>query len=152
MDETSRRQVLGATVTGATLSLAGCSALEDDDTPTTDGSETSATIAVDIDERMAEREAEIQQQLEDEEISQEEAQAEFQAAQLEALENAVEAVESHVGDVDGLRVTGTSSQAGAILVDGDPAAMIEILENDDVSALVSAAQFEQIQDQSTEGE
>jgi len=146
MTDASRRQVLAATATGTTLSLAGCSALDDDGTPNTESLDDGVTIAVDIEERVAEREAAIQQQLEADEIDQEEAQAEFQAAQLEALENAVEAVESYVADVDGLSVTGTSSQAGAILVDGDPAAMIETLGNDDVSALVSAAQFEQIQE------
>ena len=152
MKDASRRQVLGATATGTALSLAGCSALDDDTPLDTDGSEGSATIAVDIDERMAEREAEIQQQLEDEEISQEEAQTEFQAAQIDALEGAVEAVESHAADVDGLSVTETSSQAGALLVDGDPAAMIETLDNDDVGALVSAARFEQFQEQPAEDE
>ena len=146
MPDTSRRQMLAATATGTTLSLAGCSALDGGETPDTDGADRGVTIAVDSEERIAERESEIQQQLEDEELSQEEAQAEFQAAQLEALETAVEAVESHVADIDGLTVSGTSTQAGAVLVDGDPAAMIETLENDDVSALVSAAQFEQLDD------
>jgi len=146
MTDTSRRQVIAATATGTTLSLAGCSALDDDETPDTESSDSGVTIAVDIEERIAEREAEIQQQLEDEELSQEEAQAEFQTAQLEALENAVEAVESDVAGIDGLTVSGTSTQAGALLVEGEPAAMIETLENDAVSALVSAAQFEQIQD------
>jgi len=86
MTDTSRRQVIAATATGTTLSLAGCSALDDDETPDTESSDSGVTIAVDIEERIAEREAEIQQQLEDEELSQEEAQAEFQTAQLEALQ------------------------------------------------------------------
>ena len=152
MNDPSRRRVLGAAATGTALSLAGCSALDDDAPLDTDGAGGTATVAVDIDERMAEREAEIQQQLQDEEISQEEAQAEFQAAQIEALEDAVEAVESYAADIDGLSVTETSTQAGALLVDGDPAAMIEALDNDDIGALVSAAQFEQFQEQPAESE
>jgi len=148
MKHASRRQVLGATATGTALSLAGCSALDDDEAvPDAEESDGTATVAVDIDDEMDEREAEIQQQLEDEEISQEEAQAEFQEAQVEALENAVAAVESYAANIDGLDVLETSDQAGALLVDGDPAAMIEALDTDDVGALVSAARFEQFREQ-----
>lgn len=156
MDDPSRREVLGVTAAGTALSLAGCSALDDGDTdgttPDTNGAEGAVTVAVDIEARMAEREAEIQQQLEDEEISQEEAQAEFETAQIEALEAAVAAVESYAADVDGLNVVDSNSQAGALLVDGDPAEIIETLDNDDVAGLVAAAQFEQLQQQPTEGE
>ena len=154
MKDASRRQVLGAAATGTALSIAGCSALDGDEPALdTDGAEGVATVAVDIDERMAEREAEIQQQLEDEEISQEEAQAEFQAAQIEALEDAVGSVESYAAETDGLDVVDSSDQVGALLVDGDPAAVIAALDNDDVGALVSAAQFQQFQEQQpAEGE
>lgn len=153
MEDASRRQVLGATVTGTALSLAGCSALDDDDAaPDMNGSEGTATIVVDIEARIAEREAEIRQQVEDDELSEEEAQAELQASQVEAIENAIEAVESHAADTDRLNVVTTNSQAGALLVDGDPAAIIETLDSADVAALVSAAQFEQLQEQAGSGD
>ncbi|MWV64103.1 hypothetical protein GRS48_04585 [Halorubrum sp. JWXQ-INN 858] len=167
MVETPRRRVLEVAATGTALSLAGCSALDGDEDAPTDGGEdapasgdgegdddtsgttpsgeAAATVAVDIDDRMAEREADIQERLQDEEIDQEEAQAEFQEAQLEALEGATAAVEEHVVDIDGLAVADSSVQAGALLVDGDAAAVLETLELDDVAALVSAAEFEGLQ-------
>ncbi len=160
MDHTSRRRVLEAAAAGTALSLAGCSALDDDETieeepdvesdgdgsgaPELEG-EAAATIAVDIESRMAEIEAEIDERIEEGEIDQEEAQAEFQEAQIEALEEATAAVESHAEGIDGLRVVESSVQAGAMLVDGDAAAILDTLDSEDVAALVSAEQFEAFQ-------
>lgn len=156
MRDASRRQVLGAAATGTALSVAGCSALDDsgddaiegnESVPQTDDSEGIAAVAVDIDQRIAEEQAEIQEQLENEEITQEEAQAALQAAEVDALEDAVAAVESYATDTDGFDVVDTIAQAGALLVDGDPAAAIDALNTDDVGALIPAAQFHQLQAQ-----
>lgn len=158
MEHPSRRRVLEAAAAGTALSVAGCSALDDDaggpeedpdveadgdgaDAPELEG-EAAATIAVDIEARMAEIEAEINARVEEGEIDQEEAQAEFQEAQIEALEAATAAVEAYAQDVDGLSVVESNVQAGAMLVDGDAVAILDTLDEEDVAALVSAEQFE----------
>ncbi len=157
MENPSRRRVLAATATGSALSLAGCAALDgdeedapedvepsadvdDEEVPEPEG-EAAATVAVDIEARMAEREAEINEQVEEGEIDEEEAQMAFQEAQLEALEEATEAIESVVEGLDGLAVLDSIVEAGAILVDGDAIAIVGMLDEDDVAALLSAEEF-----------
>ncbi|SNR31028.1 hypothetical protein [Halorubrum vacuolatum] len=156
MEDTSRRHVLAAAATGSAFSLAGCAALDNDDdevpedgpadaddgeVPEPEG-EAAATIAVDVEARMAEIEAEISERVEEGEIDQEEAQAELQEAQLEAVEEGVGAAESFVEGIDGVTTLDSNVQAGAILVDGDAAAILETLDGDDVAALLSAAEFD----------
>lgn len=154
-----RRRVLAAAATGSALSLAGCSALDDDE-PTADtdeadapddtdeadapDGEAAATVAVDIDERMQEERADIQRRLEEEEIDEEEAQAELQETQLEVLEETIGEFEAHVADVDGLAVADTSVQTGLVLVEGDAAAMVDALDSEPVAALVPADAFEAV--------
>ena len=157
-----RRRVLAAAATGSALSLAGCSALDDeaptadtddaddadasDDTDETDApdGEATAAVAVDIEERMQEAQADIQRRLEEGEIDEEEAQVELQETQLEVLEETIGEFEAHVADVDGLAVADTSVQTGLVLVDGEAAAIIDALDSETVTALIPADEFEAI--------
>ncbi|MUW15458.1 hypothetical protein GJ633_13035 [Halorubrum sp. CBA1125] len=153
--------MLAAAATGSTLALAGCSSLESGDgSGDGDGSEdgpeqtagsdesggstageASATVAVDIQEDLQAAQADVQQRLQEGNLTQEEAQVEIQETQLELLGEAVSSVESYAGETDGLSVSETNQRAGAVLVSGDPAAVLGVLDADGVAALLSADEF-----------
>lgn len=166
MVETPRRRLLAAAATGSALTIAGCSALEEggpdegdgdasgtddadaDESDTDDssadgaGGGAAATVAVDIDERMQERQAELQEQLEEGEIDQEEAQAELQAAQMEVLSETIDDLEAEAADVDGLTVADTNAEFGLALVEGDASAVLETLDLGYVAGLLAADEFQ----------
>ncbi|GAB6878790.1 hypothetical protein JCM17823_10640 [Halorubrum gandharaense] len=163
MENLPRRRVLQAAAAGTAASVAGCSALDDeaptaeeegeeapeaaDESPDEDPAreldgEAAATVAVDIDEQMEAAQMEIQSQVEEGDLDQEEAQMELQETQQEILQDVTGAVEETVGGIDGIAVAETVPQAGAVLVDGDALGVLELLEDDDVQALLSAAEFD----------
>ncbi|MFW5917189.1 MAG: hypothetical protein ACOCRD_02130 [Halorubrum sp.] len=163
MIEPPRRRVLAAAATGSTLSLAGCSSLGSDGTGSgdgagqTEGSESdgegetdetgsaastgSATAAVDIQADLQAVQTDVRERLQAGNITEEEAQAEIQEAQMELLEEAVSTVETHAADTDGLDVSRTNERAGAVLVSGDPGAVLGVLDTESVTALLSADDF-----------
>ena len=158
MGGTPRRRVLAAAATGSTLSLAGCSSLESDGTAgdepaqTDDdgsGDEASATVALDIQADLQTAQADIRQRLQEGNISQTEAQAELQETQLDLLTEAVSTVESYASDTEGLTVSQTNAQAGAVLVSGDAAAVLGVLDAESVSALLAAGEFPEPQQPAT---
>jgi hypothetical protein len=164
MVDTPRRRLLAAAATGSTLALAGCSSLESGDGSVdgsgdgpeqTEGSdesggsaddgstadEAAATVAVDIQEDLRAAQADVQERLQEGNLTQEEAQVEIQETQLELLGEAVSSVESYAGETDGLSVSETNQRAGAVLVSGDPAAVLGVLDADGVAALLPADDF-----------
>jgi len=134
-----------------------------DESPTMsqDGSgEFSATVVADVPEEEAQaiqeelqsRREEIRQQVQDGEIEQSEAQTQMQEAQASAqedrlalLEESVGSIQDHVGGVDDLAVTESAGDSGIVLVGGAARPILELLGRDRVAGLVSAAQFEELQ-------
>ncbi|WP_241686120.1 hypothetical protein [Halorubrum amylolyticum] len=157
-----RRRVLAAAATGSTLSLAGCGSLGSggdagsDGAAQTDGTngtsdeggdgDAAATVAVDIQEDLQATRAEVQSRLQEGNISREEAQTEIREAQLDLLDEAVSAVEAYAADTAGLAVSRTNGRAGAVLVSGDPAAVLGVLDAEGVTALLSPDDFPEPQD------
>ncbi|GAB3694096.1 hypothetical protein GCM10028858_03580 [Halorubrum pallidum] len=155
--------MLAAAATGSTLSLAGCSSLESDgtdsdgSTQTSDGEssgdgsgdDASATVALDIQSDLQAAQTDIQQRLQDGNLSQTEAQAEIRETQLDLLTEAASTVESYASDTEGLTVSQTNAQAGAVLVSGDAAAVLSVLDAGSVSALLAADEFPEPQQPAT---
>jgi len=156
MEDTSRRQVLAATATGSTLGLAGCGDLGgtlDGSAQTDDGDagEATVTVALDVQSEIQAAQQEIRERVESGNLSQADAQAELIDAQAEVVAAAVDDLESYADGVDGLRVENTNEQAGAALVAGTPAAVLDTLETDTVNALLSAADFPEPQSEEPNG-
>lgn len=158
MVETPRRRVLAAAATGSTLALAGCSSLGSDgtgsgDSTQTDGSDSagnaSATVAVDIQADLQAAQNDIRQRLQEGNLTQSEAQAEIRETQLDLLTEAISTVESYASDTEGLTVSQANARAGAVLVSGDPAAVLSVLDADSVSALLAAEDFPEPQQPAT---
>ncbi|WP_434522428.1 hypothetical protein [Halorubrum sp. AS12] len=161
MTDTPRRRVLAAAATGSTLGLAGCGDLagsdgdaagqtddgtnESDDGGGTgsgsDGDDARATVALDVQAEIQAAQEDIRTRVQEGNLSQEDAQAELLDAQTEIVSAAVEDLESYAADADGLAVENANEQAGAALVSGPAAAVLDALEADPVNALLSAADF-----------
>lgn len=163
MIEPPRRRVLAAAATGSTLSLAGCGSLgsdgsePDSDADQTEGAESddgdgetdetgsaaagAATAAVDIQADLQAVQSDVRERLQAGNITQEEAQTELREAQIELLEEAVARVEAYAAETDGLAVSRTNERAGAVLVSGDAGAVLDVLDTESVTALLSAGDF-----------
>lgn len=168
----SRRRLLGASSVAA-ASVAGCAAFDQDgqdpeESETENGSdgdvqtaEHDVTVVADIDEtELQEAQAEVQaaqqeaqQQLEEGEIDEEEAQEIVQEAQQqleetqrELLTEAIDAIESHAEDVEGLTVAESAPESGVALASGDGNAIVEMLLIDSVQALVDGSEFDQFRE------
>jgi len=151
---TERRRFLQMAGAGATVSLAGCSSLQNDgvqsDSDTTQAGETpTVTLLLEID-RMAlqQVQAELQQKLQNGTINQTEAQQQFRTAQTELIGAAIEAFREEVRDDDSITIEETANQLGILLVTGSPASLIGTLEMSDVRGLLPEATFEEAQSQS----
>lgn len=160
MSQFTRRRLLQVGTAGTATAIAGCSSITDssDEDGTPDG-EFTATAAVEIDDEenmqiqqeAGEKQEEIQQEVEAGEIDQEEAQErmqevqqEAQEAQRELLTEATDAATSRIEDTDGVGVADSAAESGILLVTGDAAPILELLNSEEVGALVSEAQFEEL--------
>lgn len=150
----SRRQLLGAGSAAVALSVAGCSALNDDGL----AGDHEVTFIADIDDeaiQAAQAEAqtaqqEAREQLEAGEIDQEEAQqivqearTELEETQQRLLSEAIEAIETHASEVDGLEITDSAPESGAALGSGDGNAILETLALDSTQAIVDGTEFDE---------
>ncbi|QAU14354.1 hypothetical protein EKH57_06875 [Halorubrum sp. BOL3-1] len=154
--------MLAAAATGSTLGLAGCGDLAGSDgeaagqtddgngSETGDGGETGsgfdgdgarATVALDVQAEIQAAREEIGTRVEEGNLSQEDAQSELLEAQREIVSAAVDDLESYAADVDGFGIDEANERAGAVLVSGPAAAVLDTLEADPVSALLSAGDF-----------
>ena len=157
-DRTPRRRFLQLAGTGAVVSVAGCSALDQDAEDPENGDddegngeqETAAefvvTAAMDIsDEDLIEAQQEIEQAVEDGELDEEEAQIRAQEVQVELIAEAVAAFESHAEGDDGLQVTEAAEEAGVVLVEGNAEALLDVLTLDEVAGILDEEQFDELQ-------
>ena len=170
MDKTTgRRQFIKLAGTGTALSVAGCNALQSDDstaneteitdsgsTPETeetddggstpDATDRTVTLQVQPDQQeLRERQIQLQQQIQNEEISREEAQQQSQELQQELLGDAIENFESRASEESGLTIDDSLDQFGILLVSGNAGRLIDTLESEDVGGMFAADTFEQAQ-------
>lgn len=162
MTPLSRRELLAAGASGAALALAGCNALGDEeetyDEPVTIATQPPESDALDVQQEFQLTQQEVQQRVQAGDLNQTEAQQELQDAQegvqeeLEELQaEAVSTVEEHVAEVEELTVSETLPEAGALLVEGDSDAALELLELDAVVGILPAEDFEDYRDQQDAG-
>ncbi|WP_241432950.1 hypothetical protein [Halorubrum tebenquichense] len=163
MTDTPRRRVLAAAATGSTLGLAGCGDLggsdgdaagqTDDGNDGTDGGDgsgsgedASATVALDVQDEIQTAQEDIRTRVQEGNLSQEDARAELLDAQREIVSAAVDDLGSYAADVDGFGIDEANERAGLVLVSGPAAAVLDALEADPVSGLLSADDFPAPQD------
>jgi carbohydrate-selective porin OprB len=158
--DTGRRRFLELAGTGTALSLAGCSALQNDaasQTTAETGTETASasgserrevTVALRADqEELQQRQQEISSELRAGNITRTEAQQQYQAAQQELLSGAVTSFTERVESNDALTVVDRIDQFGVFLIEGPAAGLLDTLSFGAVNALLSAATFQQAKQQ-----
>lgn len=154
--ETDRRRFLELAGTGTALSLAGCSALQNDaasqttTTGTGEGGDGSRRVAVTVQpdqQKLQKRRREIQSELSSGNVSRSEAQQQYQTAQQNLLTEAVESFRQRADSTENLRVVGAVEQFGIVLVAGAPTALIDSLSFDVVNALLPQKTFQQAKSQ-----
>ena len=157
--ESTRRRFMQLAGTGATVSLAGCNALQGGDSDgantgtgpqsqSAGGEPATVTVGVEPDQtQLRERQQEIQSELQAGNLTQSEAQAEYRTAQESLIEDAINSFEERATSDLGLTVDDSISQAGALLVTGPPAGLIDTLSVDSVTGLFPQTAFEEIRSQ-----
>jgi len=157
--ESTRRRFMQLAGTTATVSLAGCNALQGGDSDgtetgtgpqsqTADAEPATVTVGVEPDQaQLQERQQEIQSELQSGNLTQSEAQAEYRTAQESLIEEAISSFEERATSDLGLTIDDSVSEAGALLVTGPPAGLIDTLSVDSVTGLFPQATFEQIRSQ-----
>ncbi|RKS81873.1 hypothetical protein BDK61_1168 [Haloarcula quadrata] len=157
--ESTRRRFMELAGVSATVSLAGCNALQGGDSDganTGTGSQSQSagtepatvTVGVEPDQtQLRERQQEIQSEIQAGNLTQSEAQAEYRTAQENLAEDAINSFEERATSDLGLTIDDSISQAGALLVTGPPASLIDTLSVDSVTGLFPQATFEQIRSQ-----
>lgn len=158
--DTGRRRFLELAGTGTALSLAGCSALQNDaasQTTAETGTETvsgsggerrEVTVALRADQqKLQQRQQEISSELRSGNISRTEAQQQFQAAQQELLSNAVSSFTARVESNEALTIVDSVDQFGVFLIEGPAAGLLDTLSFGAVNALLSASTFQQAKQQ-----
>lgn len=136
--------------TTATVSLAGCNALQGSDNDGTGTSAESATVTVGVEPDQAqlqERQQEIQSELQSGNLTRSEAQSEYRTAQESLIEEAVNTFEARATAGLGLTIDDSVSEAGALLVTGPPAGLIDTLSVETVTGLFPQSTFERIRSQ-----
>ncbi|MDS0220601.1 hypothetical protein NDI54_04460 [Haloarcula sp. S1AR25-5A] len=153
--ESTRRRFMQLAGTSATVSLAGCNALlggdEADEGTGPQSQQTAAaaaatvTVAIEPDqEQLQARRQEIRSEFQAGNLTQSEARAELRTAQESLAEDAINSFEERATSDFGLIVDDSVPRAGALLVTGPPAGLIDTLSVESVTSLFPQATFEQI--------
>ena len=154
--DSERRRFLELTGTGTALSLAGCSALqnqgatETNTTEGTSGENQRQRVAVSIpadQQQLQQRQQEIQSKISSGNISRSEAQKRYRTAQQELRSNAVSSFRERASSMSNLTIVDSIAQFGIVLVAGTPTALIKSLSFDLVNALLPANVFQQAKTQ-----
>ena len=157
--ESTRRRFMELAGVSATVSLAGCNALQGissggtetgtgPQSQTANADSATVTVVVEPDQtQLRERQQEIQSEIQAGNLTRSEAQAEYRTAQESLAEDAINSFEERATSDLGLTIDDSISQAGALLVTGPPAGLIDTLSVDSVTGLFPQATFEQIRSQ-----
>jgi hypothetical protein len=153
MDETTakRRRFLEGISVGGGMLLAGCTdqldlggesgtAAQADD----DASVGSVAAIANVDQKaLQEEQVALQEELQNGNITQEEAQEEFAEIREEYLNEAIDALTGTVAETSGADVDEEYRSFGAVVVSGEPAALLSLVNAESVRALVSTADVEE---------
>ncbi|WP_251330937.1 hypothetical protein [Haloplanus pelagicus] len=155
-DDTDRRRFLQLAGTGTALSMAGCSALSNHNADGGgggggDGGAEMATVTLGVqpdEQSMQELQAEIRSQVESGELDRTEAQREFRSRRIELTRNAVSRFRNRTGNIS-VTVDDTVGDFGVMLVTGDPEALLDSLQFEEVNGLFPASVFEEARTQAS---
>lgn len=155
MDETiskNRRRFLEGISVGGGMLLSGCTEQLDlgggSETAAQTGADDAsvgsvAAIAAVDQEALQEEQIALREELQNGNITQDEAQAEFAAIREEYLNAAIDALTGTVAETSGANVDDEYRSLGAIVVSGEPAALLGLVDAESVNALVSIADVEE---------
>ncbi|MFD1635045.1 hypothetical protein ACOZ4L_04810 [Haloplanus ruber] len=159
-DDTDRRRFLQLAGTGTALSIAGCSALSNQDGDGeagaggdggTEAEMSTVTLGVQPDEEsLQELQSEISSRVESGELGRREAQQEFQTRRAELTGAAVDRFRNRSANMS-VSVDETITEFGVLLVTGEPAALLDTLGFDGVNGLFPASVFEEARAQAGTG-
>lgn len=143
-----RRRFLKLAGSGATLSLAGCTApAPGEDLGNSNGgpeSRATVTVALEIDqEKLASAREELVSQIQNGSLNQSEAQTQLFEIESELLTEAASTFEERVQSSDALSIEKQATEIGVLLVAGTPAALIQSISRPEVRGLFSAETYEQ---------
>ena len=153
--DSGRRRFLELTGTGTVLSLAGCSALQNQenggttaDSGASDGDRQRVAVSTPADQqKLRQRQQKIQSELSSGNISRSEAQKQYQTAQQELRSSAISSFRERAKSMQNLKVVDSIPQFGVLLVAGTPAALIQTLSFEPVNALLPKSTFQQAKTQ-----
>lgn len=153
--DTGRRRFLELAGTGTAISLAGCNALQegtDSQKTTGPGTDTASEGANDTQkvvlsaqadqQKLQQRQREIQSALRSGNISRSQAQQRYRAAEQKLRANAVASFRERASSNPNLSVVDSVEQFGILLISGTPPALIETLSFASVNALLPQATFQ----------
>ncbi|EMA30041.1 hypothetical protein [Halobiforma nitratireducens] len=160
---TNRRRFLALSGVGA-AGLAGCMDLgsdaDDGDGPSADepsatassGETRTVTLIVQPDpDGLWEAQQEVSSALEEGELDREEAERQLAERERELIEAAVDDASTRIDEV-GATVLDTVEREGTMLVEGEPLAMVDLLDAPSISAMLSEDRFDQAQQREEAGE
>lgn len=169
----NRRDFLQLSGTAATLSLAGCNALQDDGqstpsstsgnknkdttgsesasqqsttvtTQATQGENPTVTLIVEIDqEALQQKQQQLQSAVRNGSVNRTQAQQQYRAFQTDLITSAVQSFRQRVQDINAITIEDTVDQFGAILISGTPAALIKTVSYEEVRSLSAQTTFAQ---------
>lgn len=156
--ESTRRRFMQLAGTGATVSLAGCNALQgigsdgadsSSTVQTTEADDATVTVGIEPDQQqLQEVQQEIQSELQAGNITQAEAQEQYRTAQSDLIADAIENFEQRANSDFDLTIDDAVRDVGALLVSGPPADLVGTLSFDGVTGLFPVATFERVKSQS----
>ncbi|MFB6179968.1 MAG: hypothetical protein ABEI77_09625 [Halorientalis sp.] len=163
VDSTSRRRFLGLAAAGATLSIAGCDALEpgEDNTTTTgpagnatkNGTATGTrTVTVRVQPnrtKLQKQQLQIQAKLRSGNLSRQQAQQQMQQVRQRLLAESMQSFQQKAANESSLTVEDSIDQYGVFLVSGQAGTVVDSLDYDEVSSLYAEKTFEQAKAQSS---
>ena len=160
--DTDRRRFLALTTAGA-AGLAGCSELRSERTPeaqegapepTPEGDDATRTVAVIVQPdpgALREAQLDVRTALDEGEISREEARSRLAEREQELLAEAVDVASDAIASADAEHLD-TVEREGTLLVEGDPLALIDLLEEPLLTAVVHRDRFAQAQERAAVGD
>lgn len=144
----TRRGFLTLTGTGAAASLAGCSQLESITQGESESADDALTVTVQPDqETLTSVNEEISSDLESGNISRQEAQQRFQEEQQRLTEEAATPLQETAESDDQVSIEQSDPAYGFFLVDAPAETLVGALQNDELSAIYPADQYEQFAQQ-----
>lgn len=157
--ERRRRRFLELAGAVTVLGLAGCSAFQTNGAPATgtgagDGGGATATVTVGVRAdrgKLDQARQRLESELQAGNVTRRQARQELQRLRKDLRADAVQSFTTQASANPDLTVEETLADAGAILVTGTPAALIEALSHESVNALLPKAAFDRVKSRGQAG-